>query len=143
METAQYASPATSADVNNRHTVAAILRADPSARVGGPAVAYWKSPILPALMAFCDREKAPLSFVSWHIYNSDPKAIQETIEGVKALLAQHPSLRPETILDEWNMALTVPPQDVRIQPAFVAESLAHESVRPDVFLLLSYPRLSS
>jgi hypothetical protein len=105
-----------------RHTVDAILRADPTARVGGPAVAYWKSPILPALMAYCDREKAPLSFVSWHIYSSDPKAIQETIEGVKALLAQHPSLRPETILDEWNMALTVPPQDVRIQPAFVAET---------------------
>ena len=40
----------------------------------------------------------------------------------KALLAQHPSLHPETILDEWNMALTVPPKDARIQPAFVAET---------------------
>ena len=56
-----------------RHTVAAILRADPTARVGGPAVAYWKSPILPALMAYCDREKAPLSFVSWHIYLERPQ----------------------------------------------------------------------
>ena len=41
---------------------------------------------------------------------------------MKTLLAQHPSLHPETILDEWNMALTVPPKDVRIQPAFVAET---------------------
>ncbi len=105
-----------------RHTVAAVLRADPTARVGGPAQAYWKSPLLPALIAFCDKEKVPLNFVSWHIYNSDPKAIQGTIEGVKALLAQHPSLRPETILDEWNMALTVPPKDPRVQPAFVAET---------------------
>ncbi|MGA2632666.1 MAG: hypothetical protein ABSF16_00365 [Terracidiphilus sp.] len=105
-----------------RHTVAAILRADPTAHVGGPALAYWKSPILPALLAFCEREKVPLSFVSWHIYSSDPKEIQQTIEGVKALLAQHPSLHPETILDEWNMALTVPPTDVRIQPAFIAET---------------------
>jgi hypothetical protein len=41
---------------------------------------------------------------------------------VKGLLAQHPSLHPETILDEWNMNLSVPPEDVRIQPAFVAET---------------------
>ncbi len=105
-----------------RHTVTAVLRADPTARVGGPAVSDWRSPLLPALIKFCDKEKAPLNFVSWHIYNSDPKAIQDTIEGVKSLLAQHPSLRPETILDEWNMALTVPPKDVRIQPAFIAET---------------------
>ncbi len=105
-----------------RHTAAAILRADPSARVGGPAVASWKSPILPALIAFCDKEKVPLSFVSWHIYNNDPKAIQATIESVHELLAAHPSIHPETILDEWNMALTVPPKDPSIQPAFVAET---------------------
>jgi hypothetical protein len=105
-----------------QHTVAAILRADPQARVGGPALASWTSPILPALLAFCDREKVPLSFVSWHIYNSDPKAVEATIKSVKALLAEHPSLHPETILDEWNMALTVPPTDPRIQPAFVVET---------------------
>ena len=105
-----------------RHTVAAILKADPGAQVGGPAVASWTSPILPALIAFCDKEKVPLSFVSWHSYTSDPIAIQGTIKGVKSILAQHPSLHPETILDEWNMALTVPPKDPRIQPAFVAET---------------------
>ena len=105
-----------------RHTVAAILRADPGAHVGGPAIANYKSPILPALLAAADRDKLPLSFISWHIYNSDPKAIQGTIGYVKGLLAQHPSLHPETILDEWNMALTVPPKDPRIQPAFIAET---------------------
>jgi len=105
-----------------RHTVAAILRADATAQVGGPAVAWWKSPILQVLIEFCDREKVPLSFVSWHLYDNDPKAIQSTIEGVKSLLAKHPALRTETVLDEWNMALTVPPSDVRIQPAFVAET---------------------
>ncbi|HWF66112.1 MAG TPA: hypothetical protein VN670_02335 [Acidobacteriaceae bacterium] len=105
-----------------RHTLAAIRSADPDAKVGGPAVSSWKSPILPALLTFCDKQKVPLDFVSWHIYNSDPKTIQDTIKGVKALLAQHPSLHPKTILDEWNMALTVPPSDPRIQPAFVAET---------------------
>jgi len=105
-----------------QHTIEAILKADPTAHVGGPALARWKSPILPALIAFCDKNKVPLNFVSWHIYNSDPKAIQATIESVKALLAQHPAIQAETILDEWNMALSLPPENPAIQPAFVAET---------------------
>lgn len=105
-----------------QHTAAAVLRADPTAHVGGPALAYWKSPILPALLAFCDEQKVPLHFVSWHIYDSNPESVQATIQGVKALLAQHPSLKPETILDEWNMALTVPPKNPQIQPCFIAET---------------------
>ena len=105
-----------------QHTVAAILRADPGAHVGGPAIANYRSPLLPALLDAADSRKIPLSFISWHIYNSDPKAIQATIEYQKNLLAKHPMLHPETILDEWNMALTVPPTDPRIQPAFIAET---------------------
>ena len=105
-----------------QHTTAAILRADPTAKVGGPALAGWKSPILPALLDFCAKNKTPLHFVSWHTYDSSPEDIQGTIEGVKALIAKHPSLKPETILDEWNMALTVPPSNPQIQPCFVAET---------------------
>jgi xylan 1,4-beta-xylosidase len=105
-----------------RHTVAAILKADPEARVGGPALANYKSPILPSLIAFADEQKVPLNFVSWHTYTNNPKSIQGTIEYVKGLLAHHPSLHAETIIDEWNMALSVPPKDPRIQPAFVAET---------------------
>lgn len=105
-----------------RHTIEAVLRADPTAHVGGPALAGWKSPILPALIAYCAQNHVRLDFVSWHIYNSDPAAIENTIHSVEALLAPYPSLKPETILDEWNMALTVPPNDPRIQPAFVAET---------------------
>jgi len=104
------------------HTVAAILRADPEAHVGGPAIANYKSALLPALLEAADSKKIPLSFISWHIYNSDPKAVEATIGYEKEQLAKHPSLHPETILDEWNMALTVPPKDPRIQPAFVAET---------------------
>jgi xylan 1,4-beta-xylosidase len=105
-----------------KHTAAAVLKADPTAHVGGPALARSMSPILPALLDAADQKKFPLSFVSWHIYNNDPKVVQGTIEYVKSLLAKHPSLHPETILDEWNMALTVPPTDPRIQPAFIAET---------------------
>ena len=85
-------------------------------------MANYKSPILPALLDAVDSKKIPLSFISWHSYSDSPKRIQGTIEYVKGLLAQHPSLHPETVLDEWNMALSVPPTDARIQPAFVAET---------------------
>jgi hypothetical protein len=104
-----------------QHTAAAVLRADPDALVGGPALANPRSPILPALLDFCEKQKVPLHFVSWHIYSSDPLRIRATIDNVKELLKKHPALKPETILDEWNMSLGQPPRDPRIQPCFVAE----------------------
>jgi hypothetical protein len=104
-----------------QHTVAAVMRADPDARVGGPALAGSGSAILPALLSFCEAGKAPLHFVSWHIYNSDPARIRGTIDRVKTLLAKYPSLHPETFLNEWNMALRDPPTDAQFQPCFITE----------------------
>jgi len=104
-----------------KHTAAAVRRADPEAKVGGPALAGWKSPLLPALLETAAAKKAPLDFVSWHIYSSDPLEIRGTVEGVKALLKKYPGLNPETILDEWNMSLSSPSLDPRFQPCFVAE----------------------
>ena len=104
-----------------RHTAAAILRADPNALVGGPALANSSSPILPALLDFCTKEETPLHFVSWHIYSSNPKQIRGTLDNAKSLLKKYPALKPETFLDEWNMNLGFPPSDVRIQPCYAAE----------------------
>ena len=106
-----------------RHTAAAILRADPAARVGGPALASVRSPILPALLEACAKESIPLDFVSWHIYSSSPAATRETIKFARGLLAKHPALKPETFLDEWNMDLMNPPLDPRFQPCFIAETI--------------------
>jgi hypothetical protein len=106
-----------------QHTVQAILKADPNARVGGPALADHTSPILPALLDFCQQGKAPLHFVSWHIYNSDPLKVRQTIEHVKTHLAKRPALHPETILNEWNMSLSSPSPDPRFQPCYIAETI--------------------
>jgi xylan 1,4-beta-xylosidase len=89
--------------------------------VGGPALANSRSPILPALLDAAQAQDAPLHFVSWHIYSSDPKAVRGTIGYVKVLLTKYPALHPETFLDEWNMDLTNPPLDPRFQPCYVAE----------------------
>lgn len=104
-----------------KHTVEAILRADPDARVGGPALANVRSPILPALLEFCESQKVPLHFVSWHIYSSRPLQIRGTIDYVNQLLKKSPNTHAETILNEWNMDLSNPPEDPRFQPCFVAE----------------------
>jgi xylan 1,4-beta-xylosidase len=107
------------------HTAAAILRADPEARVGGPALASVRSPLLPALLDAASTNNAPLHFVSWHIYSSDPKAVRGTIDYAKGLLKKYPALKPETFLDEWNMDLMNPPLDPRFQPCYVAETIWH------------------
>ena len=45
-----------------QRTAAAVREADPSARVGGPALANWKSAILPALLKFCARGQGAARF---------------------------------------------------------------------------------
>ena len=106
-----------------RETAEAILKADPSAFVGGPALASVYSPILPTLLEHCDKGNIPIHFVSWHIYTNEPLKIRETIEYVKGLLEKYPRLKVETILDEWNMDLGAPSPDPRFQPCFIAESI--------------------
>jgi xylan 1,4-beta-xylosidase len=106
-----------------QHTAAAVLRADPKARVGGPALANVRSPLLPALLDAADRNHTPLHFISWHIYSSSPGSIRDTIGYAKGLLARHASLNLETFLDEWNMDLLNPPLDPRFQPCYVAETI--------------------
>ncbi|SIO50620.1 GH39 family glycosyl hydrolase [Chitinophaga niabensis] len=106
-----------------KHTVSAILRADPTAKVGGPALANYRSPILPELLRVCSAEKLPLHFVSWHNYNNSPTFIRSQIEYVKEMLKGHPDLHPETIMNEWNMHLFNPPLDPKFQPCFITETI--------------------
>jgi Glycosyl hydrolases family 39 len=105
------------------HTAAAIRKADPDAKVGGPALANPGSDLLPELLRVCQRDKLQLDFVSWHIYSDNPQAIRATIDRKKEQLRPFESLHPELILDEWNMSLKNTEVDPRFQPAFVAETI--------------------
>ena len=105
------------------HTVRAIRRADTAAKVGGPALASHRSSLLRRLLEHCAANKVPLDFVSWHIYNSDPLQIRNTITSVKKLLGEFPSLACETILDEWNMSLSKPRLEPAYQPAFTIDTI--------------------
>lgn len=113
------------------HTANAIRQADPNARVGGPALATWeggpllggKSPILDALIDYCGMGKAPLDFISWHLYDNHPSLFRKEITEVRASVAKYASLRGvETILDEWNMSLGNPIVNPAYQPAFIMEN---------------------
>jgi hypothetical protein len=105
-----------------QHTALAIRKADPNAKIGGPALAYPNSAIFPALLRACAKDNLPLDFVSWHIYNDSPTEIRATIERKKQQLREFPSLHPEMILDEWNMSLRNTKVDPRFQPAFITET---------------------
>jgi xylan 1,4-beta-xylosidase len=105
-----------------QHTALAIRKADPDAKIGGPALANPNSPLFPELLRSVKEKGLPLDFISWHIYNNDPEKIRATVERKKEQLREFPSLHPETILDEWNMSLSNTETDPRFQPALVAET---------------------
>jgi xylan 1,4-beta-xylosidase len=105
------------------HTARAILRADPKAKVGGPALAGYNSEIGTALIERCGTNETPLHFFSWHVYDSQPESFRKSIREVKAKLGRFPKLQStETIIDEWNMSLDEPVLDPAFQPAFVLET---------------------
>lgn len=73
-----------------RAFVVGARRADPAAKVGGPATSWWgakgpgsdgKQPMLKSFIDYCSRtsaqevglQKLPLDFVVWHQFNTDPK----------------------------------------------------------------------
>jgi hypothetical protein len=109
-----------------QHTVSAIRRADPKAKVGGPAPAAYEnfgSPFVDALTNYAAREAVPFDFLCFHGYNNDPRWFRELIEHMKDKLAAHPQLsHVETMIDQWNIDLGNPNQNPDYQPAFILET---------------------
>jgi len=94
-------------------TIARILKtADPSIKVGGPAVAIQLAGtgFLDGFLQFCKLRNSPLDFVSWHIYTQGlgPQLIAAKAFEVQSLLNQHGFDKAENILSEYNMFVLVP-----------------------------------
>src|SRR5207302_1466876 len=105
------------------HTARAVRRADPKAKVGGPALAGYNSDIGSALIEHCATNGVPLHFFSWHIYHNQPDYFRKSIRDVKAKLAKFRNLHAvETILDEWNMSLDQSVLSPAFQPAFILDT---------------------
>ncbi len=81
-------------DVAARH----LKECFPHLKIGGPALAgnlVWLEDFLAQL-------KAPLDFLSWHIYAKEPAQVIERAEKVRALMDKYGFGNAESILNEWN-----------------------------------------
>jgi hypothetical protein len=99
------------ADYNQFYTrtVAGLLRGDPLAQVGGPAVADPDSFLVEGLIRHCAANRVPLHFLSWHLYSDSAEAHAANIAKQRARLAEHPQLQHVRLfVSEWNMDLMRP-----------------------------------
>ena len=114
------------ADYNQFYTrtVAGLLRGDPEARVGGPAVASADSFLVEGLIDHCATQGVPLHFLSWHLYSDSPGAHAGNIAKQRARLAKFPQLQGvKLFISEWNMDLMRPNLAPGFQPCFVLETM--------------------
>ena len=106
------------------HTVAGLLRGDPDAQVGGPAVANANSPLVEGLIEHCATKNVPLHFLSWHLYSDSPSGHAGNIDKQRARLAKFPQLKDvKLFISEWNMDLMKPNLAPGFQSAFVLETM--------------------
>lgn len=122
-----------------RATVRGILRADPQAELGGPALAsgpfensdcghcqHGKG-FARGLILWCRQERLPLDFVSWHEYFQPPETIIKQADAFRAYLADIPELKRTVtsfMITEWNEAWWADrPQDHELGAAWCANSI--------------------
>jgi len=123
-----------------RATAHGIRRADPSAKIGGPALASGPMErskdcghcsngegFAKGLMLWCAQEKLPLDFVSWHEYFQPPEKIAKEAEAFRSYLEEFPALKQSVgsfMITEWNEAWWPDrPQDHELGAAWCANSI--------------------
>ena len=116
-----------------------MRRADPTAKIGGPALAsgpfensesgycqHGKG-FARGLMLWCQQEKLPLDFVSWHEYFQMPETIVKEADAFRSYLADFPELKRTVtsfMITEWNEAWWADrPQDHELGAAWCASSI--------------------
>lgn len=102
------------------HTVRGVLRADPVAKVGGPAMLGFYTEYARALLSHCRDRKVKIDFLSWHTYRNEVAVFVERLRASREVLAEYPELKCQNIVDEWNISLNWD----RTDPAFHTCALA-------------------
>lgn len=106
------------------HTVRELMRGDPDAFVGGPAVASADSPLVEGLIEHCATSGAPFHFLSWHLYSDSAEAHATNIKKQRRRLAKFPQFKDvKLFISEWNMNLGHPNLAPGFQPAFILETM--------------------
>ena len=98
-------------------TARAAKRADPTIRVGGPALTRWNAllpggsgPGIRALLRAGRDRKLPVDFLSWHEYGSDPWLLAQSgaVPTIRAWRDEMGFPRAALILSEWNRGIPHP-----------------------------------
>lgn len=86
-------------------TVEAALAADPSVKIGGPAVAHFSPDHLDEFMAHQALlgAKGRVDFLSWHSYGRSPDQIAQHIRAARSILEKYPQFSPELFITEFNI----------------------------------------
>ncbi|MEP0841512.1 MAG: hypothetical protein HRF43_02225 [Phycisphaerae bacterium] len=134
-----------------RATARGVLRADPQAKIGGPALAsgpFEEGPgvngkgFARGLMLWCEQEKLPLHFLSWHEYFQESSMIAREADTFRAYLRDFPDLEKQVeslMITEWNEAWWANrPMDHEIGAAWCADGVVraiipHRIRRPCFF----------
>lgn len=86
-------------------TVEAALKADPTVRIGGPALSSFAQDSLQQFMQHEDSlgDRGRVDFVSWHSYGQSPAQLAGDIRQARAVAAQYSRFNPELIITEFNV----------------------------------------
>jgi hypothetical protein len=123
-----------------RATARGLRRADPLAKIGGPALASGPMErskdcghcahgqgFARGLMLWCEQEKLPLDFVSWHEYFQSPSTLVREAQTFRSYLDEFPALQKTVgsfMITEWNEAWWPDrPQDHEVGAAWCANSI--------------------
>lgn len=122
-----------------RATARGVLRADPKAAIGGPALASGPfeskqfghcvngKGFARGLMLWCQKERLPLDFVSWHEYFHPADVIRRQGDAFREYLTEFPELKKSVrslMITEWNQAWWADrPQDHEIGAAYCADCI--------------------
>jgi xylan 1,4-beta-xylosidase len=122
-----------------RATARGVRRADPDAKIGGPALAsgpFENSEhgscqhgrgFARGLILYCARENLPLDFVSWHEYFQEASMIAEEARAFRGYLADQPRLAKSVrsfMITEWNEAWWADrPHDHELGAAWCADGI--------------------
>lgn len=122
-----------------RATALGVRRADPQAKIGGPALAsgpfddsaggpgFNGRGFSRGLMLYCQQEKLPLDFLSWHEYFHPAEVIAKEAREFRSQISAFPELQKQAqtlIVSEWNQAWWPDrPQDHELGAAWCADCI--------------------
>jgi Glycosyl hydrolases family 39 len=89
-------------------TAEAALAADPTVKIGGPALSYFSTD---HIGEFLEHERwnvamglgAHVDFISWHSYGYSPHELAANIRRVREILADFPQFNPQIFITEFNV----------------------------------------